>query len=339
MMRIARLPAKIGAIGDCLMTFMPPLTPAAMEKALYAARLLSSVGDPDPADAEATDVLRNDATLQVLVAEDNPVNQKVTRRILEHANHTVHIVTSGDDALDALERADFDVFIVDINMPGLSGLQVVKLYRMAHLDGRRLPIVALTADATPETRKMAEEAGIDLFLTKPVEAKRLLDAVARVAEAPAAQNVPAADHHPSPQVTQISSHPRFRSEAYPAINWSVIDQLSRFADGDDFVRETLEEYIANGQSLLVRIKAAAAETDARAFRDGVHALRGTSGNVGAEALTRLCQDMHGMTRDRLCAHGDEYVCQLQRELARFEREFARTSTNLGRYTSGRSDRH
>ncbi len=237
-----------------------------------------------------------------------------------------------------MEHAEFDVFIVDINMPGLSGLQVVKLYRMAHLDGRRLPIVALTADATPETRKLADDAGIDVFLTKPVEAKRLLDAIVRVGdEAPAGAAV-AAGERPSPQVTKISSHPRFRPEAYPAINWSVIDQLSRFADGDDFVRETLEEYVANGQVLLAQIGAAAAENDARAFRDSVHALRGTSGNVGAEALARLCQDLHGMTRDRLSAHGEEYVRQLQREFARFEREFARTSTNFGRYTSGGSDR-
>jgi two-component system sensor histidine kinase RpfC len=320
------------------MTLMLPLSPALMEKALYAARLLSSWGEQRGVDAEATSApAQPEATLQILVAEDNPVNQKVTRRILEHAGHAVHIVASGDEALEALEHAEFDLFIVDINMPGLSGLQVVKLYRMAHLDGRHLPIVALTADATPETRKLAEEAGIDLFLTKPVEAKRLLDAIERVGHAPAgAPAVPGA--RASPQVTKISSHPRFRPEAYPAINWSVIDQLSRFADGDDFVRETLEEYIVNGHGLLVKIAAAATEGDARAFRDGVHALRGTSGNVGAEALARLCQDMHGMTRDRLCASGEEYVRQLQRELARFEREFARTSTSFDRHTSGGSDR-
>ena len=338
MMRIARRLGTGEAVGECLMTFIPPLGPEAVEKALYAARLLSSYSEPGDVDVEAVPgPHRTEATLQILVAEDNPVNQKVTRRILEHAGHTVHIVASGDEALDALEHAEFDVFIVDINMPGLSGLQVVKLYRMAHLDGRRLPIVALTADATPETRKLAEDAGIDLFLTKPVEAKRLLDAIVRVRDASATATV--ADGEPATrQVTKISSHPRFRSEAYPAINWSVIDQLSRFADGDDFVRETLEEYMANGQALLAQIGAAAAEGDARVFRDGVHALRGTSGNVGAEALARLCQDMHGMTRDRLCSNGNDYVRQLQREFARFEREFARTSSNFGRYTSGGSDR-
>lgn len=339
MMRLARRPATREEVGDCLMTLMLPLVPASMEKALYAARLLSSCGEQGggDADAAAAGPPRSEATLQILVAEDNPVNQKVTRRILEHAGHTVHIVASGDEALDSLEHVEFDVFIVDINMPGLSGLQVVKLYRMAHLDDRHLPIVALTADATPETRKMAEEAGIDLFLTKPVEAKRLLDAIGRVGRTSAAA-ADASDGRTPPQVTKISSHPRFRSEAYPAINWSVIDQLSRFADGDDFVRETLEEYIANGHSLLARIGAAATEGDARAFRDGVHALRGTSGNVGAEALARLCQDLHGMTRDRLCANGEEYVRQLQREFTRFEREFARTSTGIGRYTSGGSER-
>ncbi|MFO1154978.1 MAG: ATP-binding protein [Rhodospirillales bacterium] len=339
MMRMVRRPNPDLAINDCLMTLVLPLIPTAMEKAFYAARLLSSCGEPAGSDVDVAAVApsRPESILQILVAEDNPVNQKVTRRILEHAGHSVHIVASGDDALDALEQTEFDVFIVDINMPGLSGLQVVKLYRMAHLDGRRLPIVALTADATPETRKLAEDAGIDLFLTKPVEAKRLLDAVVGVGRAEGREAT--TGERAAPRVTKISSHPRFRSEAYPAINWSVIDQLSRFADGDDFVRETLEEYVANGRTLLMQIGAAAKEGDARAFRDAVHALRGTSGNVGAEALSRLCQDMHGMTRDRLCANGEEYIRQLQREFARFEREFARASTSFGRSTSGRSDRH
>jgi HPt (histidine-containing phosphotransfer) domain-containing protein len=84
---------------------------------------------------------------------------------------------------------------------------------------------------------------------------------------------------------------------------------------------------------LRAIQTAANATDPKSFREHVHALRGTSGNVGAEALARLCQDLHGMTRERLRLHGDEYVAQLQRELARFEREFTRYEARLRPMTS------
>ena len=165
--------------------------------------------------------------LRVLVAEDNPINQKVTKRILEHAEHTAVLVSSGEEALDALEDASFDVLVVDVNMPGISGLEIVKLYRMAHLDEAPLPVIALSADATPETRHAAEEAGVDVYLTKPVEPRHLLEVIddlpasaAAFAKPEKAQARAPGSASPEPndepgQVTPISTHPRYRAEFIP----------------------------------------------------------------------------------------------------------------------------
>lgn len=337
LVRIASRSAQVVAPSAAAVTISPPITAESLARALYAVHLLANrCSEGGALDDEAAEPeLQAKQPLRVLVAEDNPVNQKVTRRILEHAGHRVEIVGSGDDALDALDRDDCDVFVVDVNMPGMSGLQVVKLYRMARMGESPLPIVALTADATPETRRLAESAGIDAFLTKPVEAKRFLDTIGRLAEA-RLSSAPAPTSAPrrGEQVTQISSHPRYRPEAYPAINWTVVDALSRFADDDDFVYDTLNEYAANAHKLLGEISEAAAAVDAQAFRDGVHALRGTSGNVGAEALCRLCQEMHGMTKDRLRNQGSDLIGQLGHELARFETEFSRCAAQLRKRTSG-----
>jgi two-component system, sensor histidine kinase RpfC len=146
---------------------------------INALHLLAAFGDLAAAGQWQSDQpwARERRSLRVLVAEDNPVNQKVTRRILEHAEHAAVLVSSGEEALEALEDADFDVFVVDVNMPGISGLELVKLHRMAHLDEAPLPIVALSADATPETRRAAEEAGVDVYLTKPVEPRHLLKVI------------------------------------------------------------------------------------------------------------------------------------------------------------------
>ena len=87
------------------------------------------------------------------------------------------MVENGDQALDALDLGRYDIVLMDVNMPGTSGLEVTKIYRMAHIGDPHMPIVALTADATTETRHLCEEAGMDAYVTKPVEAARLLEVI------------------------------------------------------------------------------------------------------------------------------------------------------------------
>jgi two-component system, sensor histidine kinase RpfC len=288
---------------------------------------------------------RERRSLRVLVAEDNPVNQKVTKRILEHADHAVVLVATGEEALDALEETNFDVFVVDVNMPGISGLEVVKLHRMAHLDEAPLPVIALSADATAETRQAAEEAGVDVYLTKPVEPRHLLKVIDLAAGGAAfdeakskAEVLVSSTASPDRssnrrQVNGRSMHPRSYAESSPVINSAVIDSLSQFADGD-FVFETLQEFVANTLILLERIEAAARACDAQAFRAGVHALGGTAGNVGAESIARFCRELHGTTGDGLRHRGLDYVDRLQREFSRFQRELANCSATLRRSMSG-----
>ena len=268
--------------------------------------------------------------LRVLVAEDNPVNQKVTKRILEHGGHLPKVVASGDEALDTLETADFDLFIVDVNMPGTSGLDVIKICRMAELGALRMPILALSADATAETRRACEEAGVDAYLTKPVEARRLLDSVDALAANLKAPPEPIATTGQEETVTQISAHPRYRPESFAALDWSIIRRLSKFSSDEGFILEILEDFSADAESLLKDINAAVAARDPAAFRDKIHALRGTSGNVGAEAIRRLCQELTGISTNDLRDNGGDYVARLDHEFARFRKEFARQAAILRR---------
>ena len=99
---------------------------------------------------------------------------KVLKGVLEGAGHEVEITTDGEAALSALERTRFDIALLDINMPEVNGYEVTKLYRVGHIGEWRLPIVALTADATSETERLCREAGMDAVLIKPVEAAQLL---------------------------------------------------------------------------------------------------------------------------------------------------------------------
>jgi two-component system sensor histidine kinase RpfC len=217
---------------------------------------------------------------------------------------------------------------------------------MAHLDEAPLPVIALSADATAETRQAAEEAGVDVYLTKPVEPRHLLKVIDDVAAGEGAfdkakskaevlvSSTASPDRSSNRrQVNQRSMHPRSYAESSPAINSAVIDSLSQFADGD-FVFETLQEFVANTLMLLERIEAAARACDAQAFRAGVHALGGTAGNVGAESIARFCRELHGTTGDGLRHRGLDYVDRLQREFSRFQHELANCSATLRRSMSG-----
>jgi two-component system sensor histidine kinase RpfC len=243
------------------------------------------------------------------------------------------MVASGDEALDAMETADFDVFIVDVNMPGTSSLDVIKIRRMAELGEHRMPIIALSADATAETRRACEEAGVDAYLTKPVEARRLLDSVNSLAANLGAPPEPIAATGQGETVTQISVHPRYRPDSFAALDWSMVRRLSNFSSDEGFILEILEDFTADAQALLEEINAAVAARDPTAFRNKIHALRGTSGNVGAEAIRRLCQELTGIGTANLRENGDDYIARLDYEFTRFRKELARQAAILRRSTT------
>src|SRR6185503_15004284 len=113
--------------------------------------------------------------LRVLVADDNPTNREVLGRILERGGHSATLVGDGERALDALESARYDAALIDRNMPRLSGLETVQAIRLTAGARERMPVIVLSADVTPEAKRECLEAGADAFLSKPIEAARLLE--------------------------------------------------------------------------------------------------------------------------------------------------------------------
>ena len=101
----------------------------------------------------------------------------VVAKILERAGHHATIVDDGEAALDVLNVREFDLVLMDVNMPVMNGIEATKLYRFAALGRPRVPIVALTADATEEVARRCEEAGMDACVTKPIEPRRLLEII------------------------------------------------------------------------------------------------------------------------------------------------------------------
>ena len=225
---------------------------------------------------------------QILVAEDNAVNQRVIVGILERAGHRVRVVDDGEQALDVLENERFDVVIMDLNMPELGGLDAARAYRFMDPEAIQVPIIMLSADVTSETMKECEEAGIDAFLSKPIEARRLLDTIASLI---------------AKRATALAVSGDDAEETHAVINSAALAELALISSDNTFMPELLNGFIQDGEALLRQMEAAVAAEQYETLRDLVHALKGSAVTLGAEQLCRTCVGINAQTTSELQAGG------------------------------------
>lgn len=255
-------------------------------------------------------------SLKVIVAEDNRVNVKVVRKILESAGHHIEVVGDGDSLLDAMEMGGFDIVITDVNMPGTPLTDLVKLFRMANLDRARLPIIALSADATQETRRACEAAGVDVYLTKPVVAAVLLQTIERLAPVQESAVTFAGGN-----IADLTRHPGFSGPTTSAVDWAAVDALVVLGDRE-LVGELSQDFIEDADELIASMEQAIIAGDGMRFRADCHALRSSAANVGARAITRLCQSNAGGAAD-LATDGGAFCAKLRAETLLYRQEMER----------------
>ncbi len=223
--------------------------------------------------------------LNILIAEDNPVNQRVLRGLLEHAGHQATLARNGEEALELLDSdsARFDLAIIDMHMPELSGPEVVQRWRF--LEKGRLPIIMLTADARGEAEAACKEAGADAFLTKPVNSRELIDAITRLA-APSASHVAAA----AP-----------KAAATAELDESVLDDLAQLG-GPDFVRDLLASFEDDSARALRDTELALTTQDYGQWHHHLHMLKGGASDVGANLLAQRCAEAERVKPFELSTH-------------------------------------
>ena len=290
--------------------------------ALYAFDTLRKDEGEEAQRRRAAEKMRATRPMRILIAEDNAVNRKVTAKILSRAGHIPVLVDNGDAALDALEQDQFDLVLLDVNMPGTSGIEVVKLHRFAHMDEPRLPMLALTADATTETRARCEEAGMDGYITKPVEAAKLLQVIESFAKPPvdvaeALKLPPRPAASAAADVTDIASHPRFQPESNPVLDPAALAALDAIDPGADFVSEILKDFIIDTEDLLRSLDQALAARNIAGVRDVAHAMRSSAANVGAVRVSRLCGELYSAPALEIEREGRAQVDLLHEEFERY----------------------
>ncbi len=231
--------------------------------------------------------------LKILVAEDNPINQKVISKILESAGHRSTLAENGERALDIMAKESFDLVILDMQMPIVGGLEVVKIHRFAHPQDPPMHFLILTADATTEAKNACREAGVDAYLTKPIDPAKLLDQVDRFA--PKGAGSSSVDKTPSRiSVAQSASQPRGR-----VLNEATLANLETMGKRTTFIPELIHGFLSDTEQLLSDMEAAIRAKQYGDFKDLIHAMKGSAGNVGAQALYDACARVHGMTEEVL----------------------------------------
>ena len=225
--------------------------------------------------------------LRVLVADDNPTNREVIGKILERSGHAVTLVNDGEQTLDAVEADAHDLVILDRNMPGMGGMQALQALRLMTRGRERLPVIMLSADATPEAKREALAAGADVFLPKPIEALRLLDEIQRLAAPKAA---------PVPFPVQQIGLPRATPAAAPAVvNAETLGHLEELGSSLAFVEKLIRVFLDDSSALLERIEKVLAGRDYHEFRSLVHAMKGSSASMGTDRLTGTCSSLGSLS--------------------------------------------
>jgi signal transduction histidine kinase/CheY-like chemotaxis protein/HPt (histidine-containing phosphotransfer) domain-containing protein len=263
----------------------------------------------------------------ILVAEDNPTNQKVILRLLNRLGYTAECVSDGEEALRALDQKPYGLLFADCHMPNLDGFGLVARIRGEELITRRhIPIVALTADALSGTETRCLQAGMDDYLTKPVTLERLDQVVRRWLPAAVALHRKAGTllvapqrsaalpppngptHQPDPSTRAAASPmaPGHPSSAAPALAGSADPGLAAAFAASKLattlglsaaeMREFLGEFLADASDLVARLQAGLADHDERAAFQAAHALAGAASNVGATALGSVAERIEGHCR-------------------------------------------
>jgi len=244
--------------------------------------------------------------LRILLAEDNPVNQEVTARVLGKWGHEVVVVGSGRQVLRTLETdGRFDVIFMDVQMPEMNGLEATAAIRRQEAEGGgHIPIIAMTAHATEEDRRRCLQAGMDEYVSKPIKPDQLetvLDAVAKMRPAESA------DEPSAPQVEAGGDG--------AAKVWDVSKALGHVDGNDESLRMIIEVFRKDAPVVLEKMGRALAEGDGAAAARSAHKLRGSLGVFAAEKALNLASRIEALADEGDLAQAERLFDELTRQVA------------------------
>jgi len=248
----------------------------------------------------------------ILLVEDNLINQQVALGILQIQGYSVTVVNNGREALDAHAQGAFDLILMDCHMPEMDGFEATREIRGRERSsiGKRVPIIALTANAMAQDREECLNTGMDDHLSKPFSMQTMQDMLDRW--------MPQAASTRSEAAAELAA--RGPAKAAAALDRRVLDQLSTLLKPERLAR-AINFYLVESPKLIQKLKQAAAANDAPEIVRSAHSLKSSSANLGASVLSRYCEDIEASARR---ADAEE-ACKL---FAKIETEYGCVQTAL-----------
>jgi PAS domain S-box-containing protein len=237
--------------------------------------------------------------LRILVAEDNPVNQDLALHMLQRRGHSVILAENGREALAAVERHKFDLVLMDVQMPEMGGMEATQAIREREkTTGAHVPIIAMTAHAMQGDRQRCLDAGMDGYLSKPLDPKTFLRTVEESVGSLSAGEPGAEEEH---------------SGASQGLDVKAL--MERFSGNKKLLRTIVGTFREDCPKMMARIRAALTAHDASLLADGSHALKGSVGNFGASRALETAREMEKNARQGTLEGAWELYATLEDEIA------------------------
>ncbi len=244
--------------------------------------------------------------LKILVAEDTPFNQKFIKRLLGRWGHQSTVVDNGRLALEALAQNDFDLVLMDVQMPEMDGFEATAQIRAGEVQsGRHIPIIAMTAHAMKGDREKCISSGMDEYISKPISIDSLHEIIARL----------------FPIDSKVDTEGRsLPDDLYPSSpSFDKESLLSAFDNDWDFLKETVEMFINDYPPLLEDIQSAIFSNNASQLGQTAHALKGMVGNFQAGRAASAAAALEELGRQEDFENVDKFYEILKDEMQRLEK--------------------
>jgi two-component system sensor histidine kinase/response regulator len=219
--------------------------------------------------------------LHILLAEDNAVNQKLACRMLERMGHTVALAEDGKKVLEALERENFDLILMDVQMPEIDGLEATRIIRdLEKLTAKRIPIIAMTAHAMQGDEEKCLQSGMDGYIAKPITAHDLFETIESIVNAANAQE-------------KLVSLPRAARKVVDK------DQILDRVGGDlELLSEVIGLFVDDYPLTLSEIRGAIQQSDPESLGKAAHTLKGAVSNFGAHSAVQAALTLEDMAKNK-----------------------------------------
>jgi len=283
-------------------TLRKPAHEHTLQEAMLAALGLAQSATPDPQPAESSQP--HARLLNILVAEDNPVNQKVVRALLTRHGHKTAVVDDGLEALEAMERETFDLVLMDVQMPHMDGLDAAQaIRRREQRTGLHVPIIAMTAHAMQGDRERCLQAGMDDYLPKPIQTRTLLEKVAALA-ASLAKAQPAPGPPPSGGQAAPQDNERFD-----------LEEALQTVEGDaNLLREAANLLLDGLPTQIEQLRQFAQEGDLEQVWELAHKVKGSLSQMGARLAWEAAMNLEQQARQGDSAQVRDWLEKLRNEL-------------------------